>query len=305
MDEQFPLILDGGLATELESRGHDLADRLWSARLLSDAPQEIGSVHRTWLRAGADCITTASYQASIPGFIESGIQEERAVELLQRSVFLAQAERDLFWNEMSKNRQRSRPLVAASVGPFGAYLANGAEYTGDYHVTKDQLRAFHGRRWRILASENPDVMLCETIPCLPELRVLAELAADTPEIPTWVSVCCRDEAHICDGTPLRQVVRYLNDQEAVDRIGVNCIPPRMVSGLINEIRISTNKPVIVYPNSGESWEPRQKVWKGDSSLAEFPELGKQWRDQGATVIGGCCRIGPRHIRGLRDALVDA
>ncbi len=168
------LILDGGLATQLEARGHDLGDALWSARLLRDAPAEIQAVNREYLAAGADVISTASYQATVSGFMSQGLSETEAIELIRRSVQLACAARDEFWNTPSNQQGRQSPLVAASIGAYGAYLANGAEYTGDYDLDEAGLLNFHHRRWFILAAQNPDIMLCETIPSLVEARCAGE-----------------------------------------------------------------------------------------------------------------------------------
>ncbi len=302
MGDSYPAILDGGLATELEHQGYALDDTLWSARLLLESPETISSVHLAYLQAGADYITTASYQATITGFVRAGISEPLAIALLQRSVRLARGQRDLFWREAANRSGRTFPRVACSVGPYGAYLANGSEYTGNYRLDRDGLIAFHRRRWSLLADEKPDVMLCETIPSMAEVRVLADLAAETVALPTWISLSCRDAGHLCDGTPIRDVAMFLNEQPAVRSIGVNCVPPALVSDLIGEVRNASDKPVVVYPNSGESWDAGQKKWIGRNSLSGFAELAKLWRRQGADVIGGCCRTGPDHIRMLRKTL---
>ena len=290
------LILDGGLATQLEKRGHDLSDSLWSARLLRDAPDEIQAVNREYLEAGADVITTASYQATVSGFMSHGLNEQEAIELIQRSVQLARTARDEFWNCPSNRPGRQRPLVAASVGSYGAFLANGAEYTGEYDLDEAGLMDFHRQRWFILAQQNPDLMLCETIPSLVEARVLSQLAAES-QLPTWISFSCRDTSHIGDGTPLRQCAMFAQRTSAVSAIGVNCLSPHWVAEIVQNLRGFTDKPILVYPNSGEIWQDKQ--WVGESLLDQFTELAKSWRESGASIIGGCCRTTPAHIRGLR------
>ena len=192
LDAQDVVILDGGLATALEARGHDLRDRLWSARLLVDDPAAIRAVHEAYLEAGADCVTTASYQATIEGFLTRGLTDDRAIELLRLSVHLACEARDRFWRAGEARRGRLRPLVAASVGPYGAFLANGAEYTGDYDLDEDGLHAFHRRRFAILAGAGGDLLACETIPSRAEGRALARLIDETPGARAWLSFSCRD-----------------------------------------------------------------------------------------------------------------
>ena len=290
------LILDGGLATQLESRGHDLGDSLWSARLLRDAPEEIQAVNREYLEAGADVVTTASYQATVSGFMSHGLSESDALGLIERSVQLALAARDEFWNSPANRSGRQRPLVAASVGSYGAFLANGAEYTGEYDLDETGLMSFHRQRWFTLARQNPDLMLCETIPSLIEARILAELASESA-MPTWISFSCRDTGHTGDGTPLEQCAQLAQQSTSVSAVGVNCLSPHWVAEIVESLRRSTDKPILVYPNSGETWQ--DKKWVGVSSLEQFTELAKTWRERGASIIGGCCRTTPDHIRGLR------
>jgi homocysteine S-methyltransferase len=297
------LILDGGQATQLEARGHDLGDKLWSARLLLDSPHEITAVHREYLEAGADCITTLSYQATVAGFMAAGVDEDRAKEFLRHSVRIAKAARDEFWSAAQQAAGRRRPLVAASVGPYGAYLANGAEYTGEYGLSKLELMEFHRERWQLLAEECPDVMLCETIPSLEEAEALAELAQQTPALPTWISFSCRDAQHICNGLAIHECAKKLNSCDAIEAIGVNCTAPGFVAGLIKQVRLASDKKIVVFPNSGESFDARTKRWTGEKDASQFASSARLWRDCGATIIGGCCRTTPSHIRAIREGIL--
>lgn len=313
LERQGALILDGGLATELEKRGCDLSADLWSARILRDDPGLIRQVHADYYRAGADCCTSASYQATIPGFMRVGLSEAEAIHLLRLAVQLVIEARDAFWRE---REQRSggglnkvqleerggplRPLVAASVGPYGAYLANGAEYTGEYDRDEAGLLEFHRQRWHILAESAADILACETIPSFVEAHALSRLLAETPERLAWFSFSCRDGHHISDGTPLADCAEYLAQFEQVAAVGINCTPPRFIPDLIKEVTAVTDKPVIVYPNSGERYDPVEKRWLGESVPAEFGTFSREWRKLGAAVIGGCCRTGPAHILQIRD-----
>lgn len=301
LDRQGALILDGGLATQLEARGADLHDPLWSAKLLLEDPALIRQVHLDYFWAGADCAITASYQATIPGFKQRGLTEAQATTLLKLPVQLACEARDEFWAGVRERGDgRLRPLVAASVGPYGAYLANGAEYTGDYDLDEAGLVAFHCQRWHILAESEADLLACETIPSMVEAKALVQLLAETPDVYAWFSFSCRDGRSISDGTPITECADLLEDSEQVVAVGINCTPPRFIPDLIRELFAVTQKPIVVYPNSGEQYDPVAKRWLGLSIPAEFGTYSREWRKAGAALIGGCCRTGPEHIRQIRD-----
>jgi homocysteine S-methyltransferase len=298
------LILDGGLATELEARGFDLNHPLWSARLIAESPEAIVAVHRAYLEAGADCITSASYQATIDGFLKEGHPRAAAIDLLLRSVRLALEARDAFWADPRRRPGRRRPLVAASIGPYGAALANGAEYTGDYDQTEAGLRAFHEERFRLLAASGADLLACETLPSATEARVLASLLAESAPAVAWFSFSCRDGARISDGTPLADCARFLAPLPQVLAIGLNCTKPAFVASLVASVAAVTDKPVVAYPNSGEVYRPEDKTWSG-AAAGDWARFGREWHDAGARLIGGCCRTGPDHVRALRAALTSA
>jgi homocysteine S-methyltransferase len=297
------LVLDGGLATELEKAGFDLGHPLWSARLLETAPEAIASVHRLYLEAGADCITSASYQATLAGFEREGRSRQEADALLRRSVTLALEVRDRFWADERNRVGRLRPLVAASIGPYGAFLANGAEYTGDYDLDEAGLREFHRERLERLAASGADLLACETIPSAAEARALGALLAESPGPPAWVSFSCRDGERLRDGTSLAECVRLLDPLPRVLAVGVNCTAPAHVESLLRTAVRSTRKPLVAYPNSGESYDPERKGWSGTAGTRSWGELGRLWREAGARLVGGCCRTGPDEVRSLRAAVV--
>ncbi len=305
LERQGVLILDGGLATELEARGLDLSSRLWSARLLIDRPEAIRRLHRDYLLAGADCIVSASYQATVEGFAKRGFTEREAEDLLRRSVDLALQARDDFWNDATHHRGRLRPLVAAGVGPYGAFLADGSEYTGEYGLDEDALVAFHRRRLEVLSECGADLLACETVPSLPESRALARLLEEVPGPPAWLSFCCRDARRLGDGSDLAAVARALDACERIVAFGVNCVAPRHVPGLIARLRGATAKPIAVYPNSGEVWDAAGRCWKDDAESVDFGAASVAWRQAGARLIGGCCRTGPRDVREVRSRLLAA
>jgi len=308
LNHQPFLVLDGGLATALEARGCDLNDELWSAKVLLEDPDLIREVHLDYLAAGADCIATASYQASFQGLEKRGLDEEASVELLGLSVRLATDARDWFWAQESNRfwgripdrATRLRPLVAASVGPYGAYLADGSEYSGRYGLSESELYDFHRLRWETLAGSGPDIMACETIPSLLEARVLLRLLQESPGLWAWISFSCRDAGHLSDGTPIREAVEICRGVAGVAAVGVNCTPPELMAPLIGQIRDATDTPIFVYPNSGESYDPVHKVWESTPSSMAWSKVVPIWLQMGVAGIGGCCRVGPDGIREIRE-----
>ncbi len=312
LERQGFLVLDGGLATELEARGFDLGDDLWSARLLLERPEAIRRLHRDYLDAGADGVVSASYQATIEGFGRRGIERGAAKDLLRLAVRLAREARDDFWSRPCNRHGRLKPLVAASVGPYGAFLADGSEYTGDYGLGEDQLASFHRRRLEILAGSGADLLACETIPSRVEARALVRLLGEVPGPPAWLSFSCPDGRRLADGSDLAATAEELDRSEQIVAFGVNCTAPRYVPGLIAQLRAATEKPIAVYPNSGELWDAAGKRWREQRS--NVPEGGERsgfgagagavaWRRAGARLIGGCCRTGPGDVREIRQCLL--
>jgi homocysteine S-methyltransferase len=277
------LISDGGLATELEARGHDLSDPLWSARLLADAPQEIVAVHATYFRAGARIATTASYQASFEGFVAHGIGRDGAAGMLHRSVELAKTARD----EVGV----SDAWVAASVGPYGAALADGSEYRGRYGLSVAALARWHRPRLEVLAAAGADVLALETVPDVDEAEALVTLVRSVG-VPAWLSYTV-DGTRTRAGQPLAEAFAVAAGVGEIVAVGVNCCAPEDVLPAIGIAR-AIDKPVIVYPNSGERWDGR--AWAGPSRFSV--ELAAQWAAAGARIIGGCCRVGPAEIARL-------
>lgn len=290
-----PVVLDGGLATELEARGFELADELWSARLLADAPEAIEAVHVAYLRAGAQVITTASYQASVEGFARAGRGIEEAEALLRRAVGLAQRARDGAGSRAA--------LVAASVGPYGAMLAGGQEYTGDYgEATLAEVEAFHERRLRVLLEAEPDCIACETIPRADEAACLARLL-DRLEAPAaWVALQCRDGRTLAHGEPIEEGVAAAATSPRVVAVGVNCTAPEHLDELLARARAATDLPLVAYPNRGQGWDGEARGWAGEGSAPRLADAAGAWTAAGATLVGGCCGLGPEAIRELADGL---
>ena len=286
------LITDGGLATELEARGHDLSDDLWSARLLVDAPEEIVAVHCAFFRAGASIATTASYQASFDGFAERGISRNDAVRLLRRSVELAMDARDQVGGQR---------WVAASVGPYGAALANGEEYVGRYGLSVAQLADWHRPRLEILADARADVLALETVPDIDEAEALVGLVHELG-VPSWLSYTIAG-ATTRAGQPLADAFAVAAGVPEIVAVGVNCCAPADVENAVRVARETTGKPVIVYPNSGEEWDGQRRTWIGKTGWSA--ELAPRWAAAGARIIGGCCRVRPDDIADIACDIAES
>ncbi|MFP8964951.1 homocysteine S-methyltransferase [Pokkaliibacter sp. CJK22405] len=301
LQQNMPLIIDGALATELEARGLDLNDALWSARVLMENPDVIRQVHRDYFEAGAQITITASYQATFEGFAQRGISHEQAAKLMQRSVTLAIEARDEYWQSLT-NEQRAQqvsPLVAASVGPYGAMLADGSEYRGHYGVSERELMNFHRPRMQVLAASGADLLACETIPCLTEALALAKLM-DELSVVGWISFSCKDNQHTCEGDTLAECIQALADFSSVVAVGVNCTAPEYVAPLLNSLSDLSCKLLLAYPNSGESYDATHKCWHGDATPADFLHSAQAWQAAGAQLIGGCCRTTPADIREIAN-----
>jgi homocysteine S-methyltransferase len=287
------IVADGGLATELEARGHDLSDHLWSARLLADAPAAIAGAHLAYFRAGARIATTASYQASFEGFAARGIDAAQTARLLRRSVTLAAGARD----ELSGDgRQR---WVAASVGPYGATQPGGQEYTGRYGLSVGQLRDWHRPRLEVLADAGADLLAIETLPDADEAEALAGLVCDL-DVPCWLSYTIAGDRTRA-GQPLSEAFAVAAGTGQILAVGVNCCAPVDVAAAVSAARQVTGKPVVAYPNSGESWDGPRHQWDGRKELPGQP-LVARWVAEGARIVGGCCRVGPADISAMAQAM---
>ena len=290
-------VLDGGMATELERKGFDLSGPLWSAHVLESSPDAIADVHRAYLEAGADCLLTASYQVSAEGFQKIGCDALSAADAsanaLRASVALAEKVR----SEYIASSPR-RIWIAASLGPYGAMLHNGAEYHGNYACGFDELVRFHSRRIAVLAQTNADFLAFESVPSLEEARAILAALHPYPDVAAYISFTCRDESHVSHGESLQACAELLDREPQIIAVGVNCTSPELIESLVSQLEQATHKPILVYPNSGEQWDAVHRCWQGDGQVQEFGELARRWRGAGAQWIGGCCRTGPEHVRAV-------
>lgn len=296
------LVLDGGLASELERRGCNLDSKLWSAAILDRQPDAIRDVHRAYLDAGADCIASSSYQASVPGFRAAGFAIDKSEALYRLSIRLPYEARDAFCTARGIATDSLRaPLVATSIGPYGAYLADGSEYRGNYQVSSDELRRFHAERLALAIDElkqltDHPLLAFETIPSLHEALLLTELLADHPDVQAWISFSCATPDATSEGQPIAECLSALDDA-GLAAIGVNCSAPDLMPAAIRGFAAG-NTAVIAYPNSGETYDARQKRWSGVGDLEQAHGDFEDWALAGATVLGGCCRTTPEWIATL-------
>lgn len=279
------VVLDGGLSNQLEAQGCDLSDALWSARLLADDPRQIEAAHAAYVRAGAQVLVTSSYQATFEGFARRGVAREEAAGLLARSVELARgagaaADREVW--------------VAASVGPYGAMLADGSEYRGRYGLSVRELERFHRPRIETLAAAGPDVLALETVPDMDEAEALLA-AVEGVGVPVWLSYSITGERTRA-GQELARAFALAAGRDDVIAVGVNCCEPGDADAAVELAAAVTGKSVVVYPNSGERWDAAERGWRGRATYD--PSRVRQWLAAGARLIGGCCRVGPREIAEL-------
>lgn len=298
--KQYPfIVLDGGMASELEKKGFDLNDHLWSAAILTDKPSAIRDVHLSFLEAGADCIITSSYQATISGFMKKGYSLKEAADLIKLSVKLAREAVEIFLNNYSC-KDRPLPFIAGSAGCYGAFLANGSEYRGDYHLHIDEYIEFHKPRVELLAEGGADVIAFETIPCSEEGAAIYELMKGYPEIPYWLSFSIKDNIHISNGDLFSDFIGKTPFPDNLIGCGVNCSSPGHVTGLMKNLKGIDIGNFVLYPNSGEEYDKACNCWRGSVEDYIFINSVNSWYRLGAKIIGGCCRTGPEEIKHISD-----
>ncbi|WP_298031307.1 homocysteine S-methyltransferase [uncultured Dysosmobacter sp.] len=291
------LVIDGSMSTLLEQLGCDLRDSLWTAKALAEQPELVREVHLRYFRAGADCGITCSYQATIPGLMNKGCSCEEAERMIVRSVELMLEARETWWADEGRAAGRAYPLCLAGVGPYGAYLADGSEYRGNYGISDQALKEFHRRRMELLWNAGADLLLIETQPSLKEAMIAAGIA-ESLGADYWISFVCKDGRHICEGDLLADCAKALAAERYphLRMIGVNCTAPQLVERLIGELKTATGLPIAVYPNSGEVYDPVTKTWHGQRDGVTFGDYARRYIRAGASAVGGCCTTVESHVR---------
>lgn len=290
------LILDGAMSSELERQGVDTANKLWTATALIDNLSAVYNVHMNYFKAGAQLTITDTYQANVQAFQKAGYSKEEALSFIANGVKIAKQARDDF-----ENKTGIHNFVAGTVGPYGAYLADGNEYRGDYELTTEEYLAFHLPRLKTLLTNEPDCIAIETQPKLTETAALLDyLQKAVPTMPVYISFTLHDAQTISDGTSIAEAVKKVDSYPQVFAIGINCISPQIVTSALDEIGKFTNKPLVVYPNQGAAYNPQIKQWESIKQTFDFTALAREWYQHGARLIGGCCTTGPREIQAIAE-----
>ena len=278
-------VVDGGMSTSLEELGHRPSGELWTAQAVIERPELIVAAHRRFVDAGADVVISASYQASQLGFERAGLGAAAASAALASTTDLA--------------RRSGARFVAASVGPFGAFLADGSEYRGTYDASWDEVRAYHHDKLAVLAGSGADLIAIETIPTITEAQIVLDELSQVDAPPAWLTFTCADEVHTCGGEPFADAIAAIEGAPQLIAVGVNCTDPRHVGSLLRAARAATDLPFVVYPNHGRAWDAEAKCWVGDGDDQLAVRAG-EWAELGARLIGGCCGVGADGVRAIAE-----
>ncbi len=289
------ILIDGGLSSELIKLNVSFDEDLWTAKLIDQDPEKIILAHQAYIKAGAQIITTASYQATCQGLTAKGYSPKQTIDILKQSVDIA--------IEARERLSRDDVLVAASIGPYGAFLANGAEYTGDYDLSDEALYEFHLPRWKILNSTRADLFAVETLPSIAELRAISRLIKEYPNRACWVSLQCKNANQLADGTNIEVAADLLRSFDNLEAIGVNCLDPRDAITICQTLRDLSDKPIIAYPNLGNVYDGETHTWKTDEKRLDV-KVYRQLLEQGDTIIGGCCQVDADDINTLSKSLFN-
>ena len=290
------VVLDGAMSTPLERLGADTNNDLWTAKALIDNEELVYEVHKMYFEAGADLIITDTYQANVQAFEKVGYSEKEARNLIKKAVKIAQKARDDYENKTGKHN-----YIAGTIGPYGAYLANGSEYRGDYELSVEEYQQFHLPRIEELVNAEVDILAIETQPKLDEVLAILELLKEKyPQQKVYVSYTLSDDDTISDGTPLPRAIHALEDYSQVIAVGINCVKLELVEPALKNMKEITDKHLIVYPDSSAVYNPKSKTWSQTKTSATFEELIPNWYEAGARIIGGCCTTGPKEIKAVAD-----
>lgn len=294
--KQNSIVIDGAMSLGLEERQVNLNNKLWTASAIGYYPEKIKDVHQAYFDVGANIAIVSTYQASVQGYLDQGYNVDQAKALIKRAVQLADEARQVSDSIQPK-------FLAGAVGPYGAYLADGSEYRGDYKLSDKAYREFHHDRLAVLIAEDCDLLAIETMPNYQEIKAILELLKELPEIPIWVTCTLKDAKTLSDGTPFKQVQALLEANPQVIAYGANCIAPELVTPFLKQVQPTAQKDLVIYPNSGASYSPEVKEWDAaPHSQQTFQTYTKQWHKQGAKWIGGCCCTSEPEVRAIVSSL---
>jgi len=297
-------ILDGGMGRQLKAMGAPFKQPEWSALALMEAPEFVSKAHSQFIDAGANIITTNNY-AVVPFHIGDDRFAARATELIELSANLAREQADA-----------AGAKVAGSLPPlYGSYRPDLFQANGALDMYKTIVSGLAGK---------VDFWLAETISSLEEAAAI-RLALEGQSEPLWVSFTLSDdvvmEQRVEQGVEGRAVLRSeesIRDMleamtasagKAVDGVLFNCSQPEIITLALAELNdvITAKDLQLVSGGYGNAFTPRGKKASANSDIAlmrdeitpeHYADIAGEWIAAGATVIGGCCGIGPEHIAQL-------
>ena len=285
-------LLDGSMSFPLEKKGYNLHDKLWTGKALINDPDLIKNIHKGYIEAGADYISTATYQISFNRLKEMGYQPDEIKEIFQKSV-------DLVKDAILESKPKNEIKIVGSFGPYASFDPEASEYVGEYNVSDNAIMNFHLNNIHVIEETDLDILLYETIPCLREIEILSKiLSHSSKEI--WISVTCNENIEFRDGSSFEEACKIISNIENVTTMGINCFSPLLVKKAIKKLKKYSNKKTIVYPNSGEIYNPKDKFWSGKNDYNDL--MIKNWLSLSPDIIGGCCRVGFDNIKNMRKEI---
>ena len=285
-------LLDGSMSFPLEQLGYNLKNKLWTGMALISDPDIIKNIHKDYMNAGADYISTSTYQVSYDRLQNMGYQSSEIKKVFQKSV-------DIVKEAIKESRSKKEIKIVGSFGPFASYDPNASEYVGKYNSSDDEIKNFHLNNINIIEETDLDIILYETIPCLREIKILSKILSQTNK-EIWISITCNENIEFRDGSSFKEACKIISQIEQITTMGINCFSPLLVEKALKELKKYSNKKTLVYPNSGEKYNPKDKYWSGKN---EFNNLMiKNWLSLSPDIIGGCCRVGYNNIKKMREEI---
>jgi len=285
-------LLDGSMSFPMEHLGYNLKNKLWTGMALISDPDIIKNIHKDYINAGADYISTSTYQVSYDRLQNMGYQSSEIKKVFQKSV-------DLVKEAIKESGSKKEIKIVGSFGPFASYDPNASEYVGKYNSTDDEIKNFHLNNINIIEETDLDIILYETIPCLREIKILSKILSQTNK-EIWISITCNENIEFRDGSSFKEACKIISQIEQITTLGINCFSPLLVEKALKELKKYSNKKTLVYPNSGEKYNPKDKYWSGKN---EFNNLMiKNWLSLSPDIIGGCCRVGYNNIKKMREEI---
>jgi homocysteine S-methyltransferase len=285
-------LLDGSLSYPLEKQGYNLNKKLWTGDALINDPNVIKKVHKDYLIAGVDFISTSTYQISYNVLEAMDYSLNEIKDVFKRSVNLVE-------QAIQETNIKREIKIVGSYGPYGASLSNGSEYTGKYDTSDNIIMDYHIKNMNIIKELDIDIILYETIPCLREIEILSKLVEEYKK-EVWVSFTCNKDLEFRDGSSIIKACKILSSIEVISTIGINCFSPLLAEKAIKKLKDNSNKKILIYPNSGEIYNNKDKDWYGEKYFDR--SMIKKWLALSPDIIGGCCRVGFEDIKNMRKEI---